>query len=85
MTFYLAAILLFAAFPHIGVFYFFLYTETTSIQEELSLNILLRTTDLLLFTKVAADAFIFAWRLPSYRKSLEYLIRGKHYEVETGV
>lgn len=85
MTFYLAAILLFAAFPHIGVFYFFLYAETTNIQEELSLNILLRTTDLLLFTKVAADAFIFAWRLPSYRKSLEYLIRGKHYEVETGV
>lgn len=85
MTFYLAAILLFAAFPHIVVFHFFLYAETTSIQEELSLNILLRITDLLLFTKVAADAFIFAWRLPSYRKSLEYLIRGKHSEVETGV
>ena len=85
MTFYLSAILLFAAFPHIGVFYVFLYKETSSLEEELCLNILLRITDLLLFTKVAADAFIFAWRLPSYRKSLVFLIRGKILELETRV
>ena len=85
MTFYLAAILLFAAFPHIGVFYVFLYRKTGSLEEELSLNILLRISDLLLFMKVAADAFIFAWRLPTYRKSLDFLITGKIPELETGV
>lgn len=85
MTFYLAAILLFAAFPHIGVFYVFLYKETGSVDEEVSLNIFLRITDLLLFMKVAADAFIFAWRLPTYRKSLDFLLTGKTPEMETGV
>lgn len=85
MTFYLSAILLFSAFPHIGVFYVFLYKQPQSASEELYLNVLLRITDLLLFVKVAADAFIFAWRLPTYRKSLEFLISGKLPQLETGV
>ena len=85
MTFYLAAVLLFSAFPHIAVFYVFLYKETGSLKEEMYLNISLRITDLLLFTKVAADAFIFAWRLPTYRKTLVFIITGKAPELETGV
>jgi len=85
MTFYLSAILLFSAFPHIGVFYAFLYRQPQSMSEELKLNVLLRITDLLLFVKVAADAFIFAWRLPTYRKSLDFLITGKLPQLETGV
>ena len=86
VTFYLAAILLFSAFPHIAVFYVFLYKEPTgSLKEELYLNISLRITDLLLFTKVAADAFIFAWRLPTYRKSLDFIITGKTPKLETEV
>ena len=85
MTFYLSAILLFSAFPHIGVFYVFLYKQPQSLSEELNLNVLLRITDLLLFVKVAADAFIFAWRLPTYRKSLDFLITGKRPHLETGV
>ena len=85
MTFYLSAILLFSAFPHIAVFYVFLYKQPQSMLEELNLNILLRLTDLLLFVKVAADAFIFAWRLPTYRKSLDFLITGKLPQLETGV
>ena len=85
MTFYLSAILLFSAFPHIGVFYVFLYKQPHSLSEELNLNVLLRITDLLLFVKVAADAFIFAWRLPTYRKSLHFLITGKLPQLETGV
>lgn len=85
MTFYLSAIVLFSAFPHIGVFYVFLYKEPRNISEDFTLNILLRITDLLLFVKVAADAFIFAWRLPTYRKCLGYLIKGKVPELETRV
>ena len=85
MTFYLSAILLFSAFPHITVFYVFLYKQPQSISEELNLNVLLRITDLLLFVKIAADAFIFAWRLPTYRKSLDFLITGKLPQLETGV
>ena len=86
MTFSLAAILLFSAFPHIAVFYVFLYKEPTgSLKEEVYLNISLRITDLLLFTKVAADAFIFAWRLPTYRKSLDFIITGKTPKLETEV
>ena len=85
MTFYLSAILLFSAFPHIAVFYVFLYKQPQSLSEELTLNVLLRITDLLLFAKVAADAFIFAWRLPTYRKSLDFLITGKLPQLETGV
>lgn len=85
MTFYLSAILLFSAFPHIGVFYVFLYKQPQSLSEEINLNVLLRITDLLLFVKVAADAFIFAWRLPTYRKSLDFIITGKLPQLETGV
>lgn len=85
MTFYLSAILLFSAFPHIGVFYVFLYKSPQSLSEDIILNVLLRVTDLLLFVKVAVDAFIFAWRLPTYRKSLDFLITGKIPELETGV
>ena len=86
MTFYLAAILLFSAFPHIGVFYVFLYKQYRNQKEEVILNILLRITDLFLFVKAAADAFIFAWRLPSYRKSIRFLLAKKHDpQIETSV
>lgn len=85
MTFYLAAILLFAAFPHIGVFYVFVFKTSGSEEEEKRLNISLRITDLLLFTKVAIDAFIFAWRLPTFRKSLQCILTGKSPELMESV
>lgn len=85
VTFYLAAILLFAAFPHIAVFYVFVFKEPANSEEEQRLNILLRITDLLLFTKAGTDAFIFAWRLPTYRKSLYVILSRKVIERETRV
>lgn len=85
MTFYLAAILLFAAFPHICVFYVFVFKKPASSEEDQLLNVLLRITDLLLFTKAATDAFIFAWRLPTYRKSLHVILGGKKLQLETDV
>lgn len=86
LTFYLAAILLFSAFPHITVFYVFLYKQYRSHKEEVILNILLRITDLFLFVKAAVDAFIFAWRLPSYRKSIRFLLaRKQNSQIETSV
>ena len=85
MTFYLAVILLFAAFPHIIVFCVFLFAEIPSREQETYLNIALRVTDLFLFAKVAVDAFIFAWRLPTYRKSLVTIMKGKMPDITAAV
>lgn len=85
MTFYLSVILLFSALPHIAVFYVFLYKPSLSQREEVNLNILLRITDLFLFVKAASDAFIFAWRLPSYSKSIRFLLTRKRSPLETSV
>lgn len=70
MSFYLSAILLLSSVSHTVVFYVFLLKKPASIQEDVYVNIALRVTDLMLFLKVLLDAFIYAWRLPAYRRSL---------------
>ncbi|XP_022792261.1 dopamine D2-like receptor [Stylophora pistillata] len=85
VTFYLAAILLISALPHIAVQFVWLYAELS--EEGLYyIFMALRVRDLLLFLKVALDAFIYAWRLPSYRKALKrsinYSKRGSKSSVE---
>ena len=61
---------LFSALPHVIVLYVFLYTKQRDFTEEVIVNIALRISDILLFVKVAADPFLFAWRLPDYRDAL---------------
>lgn len=70
VTFYLAAILLISALPHIAVQFVWLYAQL-SREGYYYIFMALRVRDLLLFLKVALDAFIYAWRLPSYRKALK--------------
>lgn len=77
MTFYLAAVLLFSALPHVITLYIFLYKKPSSFQEEVYINIAVRISDLFLFLKVAADPFVFAWRLPDYRDSLVLAVKCK--------
>ena len=86
ITFYLAAILLASALPHITIQFVWLYA-TLSLQSSYYVFMALRVRDLLLFLKVALDAFIYAWRLPAYRKALTKSIgcvqsRRKHLALE---
>lgn len=70
VTFYLAAVLLISALPHIAVQFVWLYAEL-SLEGNYYIFMALRVRDLLLFLKVALDAFIYAWRLPAYRQALK--------------
>ena len=70
VTFYLAAILLISALPHIAIQFVWLYASL-SMEGSYYIFMALRIRDLLLFIKVALDAFIYAWRLPAYRQALK--------------
>lgn len=70
VTFYLAAVLLISALPHIAVQFVWLYAELP-VEGVYYIFMALRVRDLLLFLKVALDAFIYAWRLPAYRQALK--------------
>ncbi len=70
VTFYLAAVLLISALPHIAVQFVWLYADLP-LEGVYYIFMALRIRDLLLFLKVALDAFIYAWRLPAYRQALK--------------
>ena len=67
----LSALLLLCSIPHIVTFYIFFYTEERSNTFLLNINIALRVSDMVLFIKVALDAYIYAWRHPKYRNALK--------------
>ncbi|XP_031553596.1 uncharacterized protein LOC116290649 [Actinia tenebrosa] len=76
VSIYLGAILLLCALPHVLAVYVYLYfAKDLTIQSQLNLLVVLRISDVLLFVKVCADPFIYAWRLPKYRKTLLTLFR----------
>nr|XP_058949643.1 alpha-1A adrenergic receptor-like [Pocillopora verrucosa] len=84
VTFYLAAILLISALPHIAIQFVWLYVALS--EEGLYYTFMaLRVRDLLLFLKVALDAFIYAWRLPSYRKALKRSINHSRRDSKSSV
>lgn len=68
---FLSALLLFSLFPHIVTFYVYLYTKPMSYQFLLHISIALRVSDMIMFLKVAVDAYIYAWRHPKYRKAVK--------------
>ncbi|XP_031573610.1 histamine H2 receptor-like [Actinia tenebrosa] len=74
VTIYLAGILLASALPHMVIQYVFLY-GTFSVRGHMYLSICLRVRDLLLFLKVALDAFIYAWRLKTYRQTFQHTVK----------
>ncbi|EDO39078.1 predicted protein [Nematostella vectensis] len=71
VTFYLAGILLASASLHTIILYVYFYHKERSHQANVDIHICLRISDLLLFLKVMLDPFIYAWRLPAYRKALK--------------
>lgn len=74
VTFYLAGILLLSASTHSIVLYVYFFDENKSSQANVNIHIFLRVSDMMLFIKVALDPFIYAWRLPTYRKALKFTI-----------
>ena len=71
---YLAAILLLSALPHVITAQIFLYTShRLSPQAVKNFQIALEISDLLLFVKVCLDTFVYAWRLPTYRRTIKML------------
>ena len=80
----LSALLLLCSIPHIISFYIYLYTEGMSYAFLLNISIALRVSDMVLFIKVALDAYIYAWRHPKYRKALKgtLLCHIKHVTME---
>lgn len=70
VTLYLAAVLLISALPHIAVQFVWLYADLPT-EGVYYIFMTLRIRDLMLFLKVALDAFIYAWRLPAYRQALK--------------
>lgn len=77
MTFYLTAILLASASLHNVVLYIYLFRKPKNMVENINIHIGLRISDLMLFIKVALDIFIYAWRLPSYRRALRCTLFGR--------
>lgn len=77
MTFYLTAILLVSSSLHNVVLYIYLFRKPKDVVENINIHIGLRISDLMLFIKVALDIFIYAWRLPSYRRALRCTLYGR--------
>ena len=73
-TLFLSAILIACTLAHIIKLNIWFYTELETPQDTLHLYAAMTIADEMLFIKVAADAFIYAWRLPYYRKSLRKVV-----------
>ena len=77
MTFHLTAILLASASLHIIVLFIYLFKTPKNMVENINIHIGIRISDLMLFIKVALDIFIYAWRLPTYRRALRCTLFGR--------
>ena len=77
VTFYLAAILLVSAIPHVVLAQVFLYQQHQcwSSKQTTDFQIALLVSDIFLLLKVGLDPFVYAWRLPSYRQALRDTIQ----------
>lgn len=73
-TLLLSTILLACTLPYIITHHLWLYKEHKTPQDKLHLSAAMTIGDEMLFIKVASDAFIYAWRLPYYRKSLKSVL-----------
>ena len=67
----LSALLVLCSVPHIVAFYIYLFTEPMSFTFLANVSVALRVSDMILFIKVAMDAYIYAWRHPKYRKAVK--------------
>ena len=82
VTLLLAGILVVCTLPHIITVHILFYTKQQTQQERLDLFAAVTIADETMFVKVALDAFIFAWRLTKYRRSLKLVITCRAHQNE---
>ena len=74
VTLLLSGILILSSLPNFVTLHIWFYTRRDDQQDCSALFSALLLTELMMFVKVALDAFIYAWRLPRYRRSLKLVI-----------
>ena len=74
VTLLLSGILIVCSLPHIITVHMNLYTKNKTLQERLDFFAAITIGDEMMFVKVAMDAFIYAWRLTKYRRSLKIVL-----------
>ncbi|XP_078361366.1 uncharacterized protein LOC144645685 [Oculina patagonica] len=70
----LSGILIVCTLPHLITVHISFYTKQETQQERLDLSAAITIGDEMMFVKVALDAFIYAWRLTKYRRSLKLVL-----------
>ena len=82
VTLLLAGILIVCSLPHILLIHIRFYTKQGTLQQKLDLFAGITIGDDMVFLKVTLDAFIYAWRLTKYRRSLKILLACRASQVE---
>lgn len=82
VTLLLSAILVVCGLPHVISVHISFYARQQTLQEELNLAAVITIGDEMMFLKVALDAFIYAWRLTKYRRSLKMVLGYEANRVE---
>ncbi|XP_020629482.1 uncharacterized protein LOC110066592 [Orbicella faveolata] len=79
----LSGILILCTLPHIITVHIIFYKKQETLQESLDLWAATTLADEMMFLKVALDAFIYAWRLKKYRRSLKLVITCQTHQAES--
>ena len=74
VTLLLSGILIVCSLPHLITLHIKFYAEQETLQETFDLSAAITIGDEMMFVKVALDAFIYAWRLTKYRRSLKLVL-----------
>ena len=82
VTLLLAGILIVCSLPHILLIHIRFYTKQETLQQKLNLFAGITIGDDMVFLKVTLDAFIYAWRLSKYRRSLKIVLACRASQVE---
>ncbi len=74
VTLLLSGIFIVCTLSHIVTVHISVYTKQETLRERLDLFAVVTIVDEMTFVKVALDAFIYAWRLLKYRRSLKQVL-----------
>jgi len=74
VTLLLSGVFVVCSLPHIITVHMRLYKKQQTLQESLDLFAAITIANEMMFVKVALDAFIYAWRLAKYRRSLKLVL-----------
>ena len=81
----LSGILIVCSLPHVITLHIKFYTKQETEQERLDLSAAITIGDEMMFVKVALDAFIYAWRLTKYRRSLKIVLACRQNQITSEV